>query len=116
MRPVGSNSQRVLTTKNQSATLLKDPLYLVGYILRLEIFEQKHHILPVTCFTPPNGILTVIVHPDRSLGPSVRVPGAAGVLAGVLPGQVELQPVRLMLPDLCNERRLISVCQDSGLL
>ena len=34
---------------------------------------------------------------NRFLDSSIRIPRAADVLAGVLPGQIELQPVRLVL-------------------
>ena len=43
------------------------------------------------------GILTVVVHSDGSLGPSVRIPSMASELAGVFSGQVELQSACLVL-------------------
>ena len=44
----------------------------------------------------------MIVHLDRFLGSSVRVPSAAGVLAGVPSGQVELKPAGWVLLDSCD--------------
>lgn len=41
--------------------------------------------------------LTIIVHSNVPLGPSVRIVGGAGVPAGRFPSQIELQSVRLEL-------------------
>ena len=48
----------------------------------------------------------MVVHSDRLFGSSICVRSGADVLAGGCSGQVELQPIRLVLLNFCDFRIL----------
>ena len=63
--------------------------------------KRKRHILPA--YVPLiKRLLTIVVHLNGFFSSSVCVRSDAGVLTGIRPGQVELQPIRWMLFDLWN--------------